>query len=147
MERLERIFRCANEEDRLQQIAANGYLQAMLAELLQSTRLTQSNINYDSVKKVLLYCSEHYREPLTLEVLARELHLSGDYISHVFSDRLGIHFPDFINRLRVEQTCQHLAMGCSMTEVAFASGFSSIRSFNRNFKQIMGVSPSVYIHR
>ena len=80
-------------------------------------------------------------------MLARELHLSGDYISHVFSDRLGIHFPDFINRLRVEQACQHLAKGCSMTEVAFASGVSSIRSFNRNFKQIMRVSPSVYIHR
>lgn len=147
VERLERIFRCANQEDRLQQIEANGYLQAMLAELLQNMELLRISVNYDSVKKVLLFCAEHYREPLTLEGMAKELHLSRDYISHIFSDRLGIHFPDLINRLRVEQACQHLAKGCSMTEVAFSSGFSSIRSFNRNFKQIMGVSPSEYIHR
>lgn len=143
--RLDKIFRCANSQNRLERIAANGLMQALLAELLGLTELSDVNVNYDSVKKLLLFCSEHYRESLTLEVLAKELHLSRDYISHIFSDRLGIHFPDFINRLRVEQACQHLVKGCSMTEVAYNAGFSSIRSFNRNFKQIMGMSPSSYV--
>lgn len=143
--RLEVIFQRANAQNRLQQIAANGHMQALLADLLRVTELTNVAVNYDSVKRVLLFCAEHYREPLALEVLSKELHLSKDYISHIFSDRLGIHFPDFINRLRVEQACQYLNKGCGMTEAAFASGFSSIRSFNRNFKQIMGMSPTSYI--
>lgn len=143
-ERVEEIFRCATAEDRLQNIAANGLLQALLAQLLGIMELTDVTSSYDSVRKVLEFCSEHYREPLTLEVLAQQLHLSGDYISHMFSERLGIHFPDFINRLRVEQACRLLSGGCGMTEAAFNAGFGSIRSFNRNFKQVMGVSPTEY---
>lgn len=143
-DRVAEIFRCATAEDRLRNIEANGLLQALLAQLLGIMELTDVDSSCDSVRKVLEFCSEHYREPLTLQMLAQQLHLSGDYISHMFSERLGIHFPDFINRLRVEQACRLLSGGCSMTEAAFNAGFGSIRSFNRNFKQVMGVSPTEY---
>jgi len=144
-QRLETICRCANSGDRLEQVMARGYMQALLAQLLQHMELAEAGGNQDSVKRVLLFCSEHYRQPITLEQAARRLHLSGDYISHLFTHRIGIHFPDFINDLRVEHVCSLLTPGCSVTEVAYESGFSSIRSFNRNFRRRMGTSPSEYI--
>ena len=139
------IFRQANGQDRLQQLEANGRMQALLAQLLGRMELEEAKGSSDSVKQLLLYCSQHYRQPLTLESLAGELHLSVDYISHIFSDRLGVHFPEFINRLRVEQACRQLHRGGSMTEAAYSCGFGSVRSFNRNFKQIMGESPTSYM--
>lgn len=139
------IFRCANAQGQFSHIAAKSYMQALLAQLLQKMELTEPILNSDSARQLILYCSEHYTQPLSLELLAKELHLSKDYISHIFSDRLGIYFADFINRLRVEKACQLLVKGGNITEAAYASGFGSIRSFNRNFRQIMGVSTSKYI--
>ena len=144
-DRLVDIFRCANNQSPLSLVAANGYMQALLAELLQIIPLSDTDVKPDSVRQVLLYCSEHYTQPLSLEILSRELHLSADYISHIFSDRLGTYFSDMINRLRVERACQLLREGCSATEAAYAAGFGSIRSFNRNFKQFAGVAPSKYL--
>lgn len=143
--RLEKIHFCANSPHWLQYIAAKGHMQALLADLLQKMILSDANSNNDSVKQVLCYCTEHYTEPLTLDVLSRELHLSKHYISHVFTERLRVSFPDFINDLRVKHACKYLKKGCCITDVAFSAGFNSVRSFNRNFKRSKGISPLAYI--
>ncbi|MBE6956966.1 MAG: AraC family transcriptional regulator, partial [Ruminococcaceae bacterium] len=80
----------------------------------------------------------------TLDILAEQLHLSKYYISHVFTERLNLSFPDFINGLRVESACRRLDRGYSVTDAAFEAGFNSIRSFNRNFERVKGVAPSEY---
>ena len=142
---LQRICRCVKAADKLSKTAANGYLQGLLAELLGQMTLLDIENSHDSVRSILVYCLENYQESLSLDRLARELHLSKYYISHVFTDRLSISFPDFINGLRIESACRQLNNGMDITDVAFDSGFSSIRSFNRNFKRNMCVSPSEYI--
>jgi len=143
--RLDVILRNASSDEKLRRIAANGYMQAFLAELLQSVKLNDTKSSHDSVKQVLTYCFDHFNEPVTLEALAAELHMSKDYISHIFTERIGRHFNAFINDMRVEEACSMLTKGCSITEVAFACGFGSVRSFNRNFICRMGISPSAYL--
>ena len=144
---LQRICNCVKSTDKLSKLAANGYLQGLLAELLGQMTLLDIENNHDSVRSILVYCLENYKEPLSLDLLAQELHLSKYYISHVFTDRLRISFPDFINGLRIESACRHLNNGMGITDVAFDSGFSSIRSFNRNFRRNMGITPSEYIRQ
>ena len=130
--------------EKLRRVAAQSYLQGLLAEVLNQMILVERKNNRDSVREILLYCLEHYKKPLTLDTLAKQLHLSKYYISHVFTQRLHLSFPEFINGLRVESACRRLDKGHSVTDVAFEAGFSSIRSFNRNFERVMGVSPSRY---
>ncbi|MCI8801188.1 MAG: AraC family transcriptional regulator [Lachnospiraceae bacterium] len=140
------IIRRRNESDTYyDKIAAKGYLLALLAELLPLMNLTGSPANHDSIKNVLAYCSENYTKPLTLEQTARELHLNKYYISHIFNERIKISFVDFINGLRIEHACTLLEQGCNITEIAFSSGFSSIRTFNRVFAQSMNMAPRDYI--
>ncbi len=103
----------------------------MLAEVLGQMTLLKRRHNRDSVREILLYCLENYKKLLTLEMLAKQLHLSTYHFSHVFT-------------LRVESGCRRLDKGRNVTEVAYGAGFSSIRSFNRNFERAMGVSPSRY---
>nr|WP_297863680.1 AraC family transcriptional regulator [uncultured Acetatifactor sp.] len=140
------LIRSRNESDTYYgKIAAKGYLLALLAELLPLMNLTGSPANHDSIKNVLAYCSENYTKPLTLEQTARELHLNKYYISHIFNERIKISFVDFINGLRIEHACTLLEQGCNITEIAFSSGFSSIRTFNRVFAQSMNMAPRDYI--
>ena len=51
---------------------------------------------------------------------------------------------DFINNLRIEHARGLLSRGGRITDVAYASGFSSIRTFNRVFSEEYGCSPSEY---
>lgn len=142
---LQKICDYNSSTDKLGKISANGYLQGLLAELLKNMTLINVESSHDSVRDILIYCLENYKEPLSLAHLAQELHLSKYYISHIFSDRLHISFTDFINGLRIESACRRLDKGNDITDVAFESGFSSIRSFNRNFKHSTGITPSEYV--
>lgn len=144
IKRLDTIFRHYKSEAPLDQAIARGYLLALLAELLSAATLLNAPADYDQVKTLLLYCSEHYTEPLSLDALSQALHLNKYYISHIFSRKLHVSFSDFINGLRVDHACTHLKKGLSITEVAFASGFSSIRTFNRVFLQQTGMTPREY---
>lgn len=134
----------AKSADKLQRVAAQSYLQGLLAEVLGQMTLVDRKNDRDSVREILLYCLEHYKKPLTLDMIAEQLHLSKYYISHVFTERINLSFPEFINGLRVESACRRLDKGHSVTDAAFEAGFNSIRSFNRNFERVMGVPPSRY---
>ena len=128
-------------------IEAKGELLLLLTKLLPQMDLVDLAASQDSVKNVLLYCMENYLQPLTLERMAKALHLNKYYISHIFNERIRIPFPEFINQLRMEHACKLLTGGSSITEVAYASGFSSIRTFNRVFLRQFGMSPSAYIKK
>lgn len=135
-----------NDSDSLfDQIAAKGYLLALLGELLPLMTLVPNTSDQDSIKRILLYCAAHYTEPLTLDHISCELHLNKYYISHIFRERMHMSFTDFVNSMRTEHACNLLEKGANIADVAFASGFSSIRNFNRTFSQNMGMTPREYM--
>lgn len=142
--RLKKIKTKNRSDSNYEKIAAKGYLLSLLAEILPLMNLVTSTTDHDSIKSILTYCSENYTEPLTLEQISKELHLNKYYISHIFNERMNISFTDFINSLRIEHACNLLERGSNITEIAFSSGFSSIRTFNRVFVQNMGMSPRDY---
>lgn len=139
------VTKNANSDSIFDKTAAKGFLTALIAELLPLMTLAPASTDHDSIKNILTYCSENYTEPLTLELLAKELHLNKYYISHIFKERMNIGFADFVNSLRIEHACNLLEKGSNITEIAFSSGFSSIRTFNRVFLQTLGMTPRDYI--
>lgn len=126
-------------------ICAKGHLLALLGELIPLMDLIPVSADHDSIKNLMNYCSENYTENLTLDSVSKELHLSKYYISHIFKERMNIGFTDFINSLRTEHACELLKKDVSITDVAFSSGFSSIRTFNRVFLENTGMTPRDYI--
>ena len=136
-----RLFRSASAYDRM---TATGRLLAILGQLLPLFSYRQAPEDHDSVKRILGYCMEHYTEPLTLDTLARELYLSKFYISHVFTGRMGISFPRFLGKLRIDHACRLLEKKVPVTQAAFGAGFSSVRTFNRTFQTEKGLTPREY---
>ncbi len=95
--------------------------------------------------QVVQYVMEHFQEPLTLEILARELHVNKYYISHIFSDRLHIHFRRYLNHIRLEYAMELMkAEDTPLIDICVEAGFNSQRSFNRAFMEIMGMTPMEY---
>lgn len=146
-ERMEKMCEKLGTHAAYDEIAARGYLLALLGEILPFTMLVDSPSNQDTIKNVLKYCVENYTEPLSLELLSRKLHLNKYYISHIFTERMNVSYKEFINILRVEHACDLLEKGSSITEIAYASGFSSVRTFNRAFLKHVDMTPREYIRR
>jgi len=144
-EQLTQIHQRLNAQDPFSQLSAKGKLLTLLCELLPSMELIDAPADQDCIKRLLIYCTDHYTEPISLELLAKELHLNKYYISHIFQEKMNISYKDFINRLRVEHACELLAKDVQITEVAYASGFSTIRTFNRAFLKYMGKTPREYV--
>ena len=56
-----------------------------------------------------------------------------------------MNFTDYINVYRFNAACAMLTeTDMSMTDIAYESGFQSIRSFNSIFKKLSGVTPREY---
>lgn len=96
-------------------------------------------------QRLLLYCMEHYREPITLGQVAVALRISESHISHLFGQTLGVSFPSYINGLRLNDAVKMLERSnASIIDIASQSGFASLRSFNHIFSNHYNMSPTQY---
>lgn len=144
---MEKISKKIERGEGFDEIAAKGYLLAILGEMFSRMEFVNKPGDQETIKKILTYCIENYTEPLTLEGLAKELYLNKYYISHVFRERMNTSYKDFINQLRVEHACDLLKEDANITEIAYASGFSTVRTFNRAFFKYMNMTPRDYMKR
>ncbi|MFC4601423.1 response regulator [Cohnella hongkongensis] len=91
------------------------------------------------------YLLEHYREELTLQMVAGELHVSPIYLGRLFKAETGEFFSDYLNRLRLEEAKRQLVQtSLKASEIASLCGFSDSNYFFRKFKQKVGLSPTEY---
>jgi len=92
--------------------------------------------------KAIKYIYQHIDEPITLDTLANEIHLSVASLKRLFENRVGESPGVFIRRLKMELAFKTLhAKDSSILEVALASGFENHSAFTRTFKQVFGYSP------
>ena len=118
---------------------------AIMRALLKDFPMQERDKSGKSVMRILDYCQEHFREPVTVSQMAKDLYLSQSHISHTFSKVLDISFPEYINILRVNEAIRLLnSTDYSITEIAGLSGYSTTRNFYGAFVKHIGVAPSVY---
>ncbi|MEZ3461691.1 MAG: AraC family transcriptional regulator [Lachnospiraceae bacterium] len=124
---------------------SKGYLYILTAMILSQVPLARQEDLYDSggiCQDISNYLNQHFTEELSLSQLACALGYSKYHISHIFRDKFGCSYNDYLKRLRAEYAMGLLTHSeLSVTEVCFASGFSSLRSFYRAFHEIYGASP------
>lgn len=144
--RLEEVNR--EENTPFRETLLKGYFLALLSELLQCTELktAPSGAGNETMRDILNYCQRHYTRDIQLVSLAEAVHMNEHYISHLFHKKLHMGFRTYINMLRVSEACQYLLCDekRDVTDIAYAVGFNSIRSFNRAFKEYAGVTPVEY---
>lgn len=124
---------------------ADGYLTAFFGKVLKYYDIEKSSLSRDCTSNILQYCTQHYREDISVSHLSERLHISRSHISHTFGRRLGISFSDYISSLRLNEAVMLLENpSLSVTEISGAVGFSTIRTFNRAFLKRFGMTPTAY---
>lgn len=119
-----------------------AYLYTVCAEYEKQAKfIEQRQQGKDLFHKILEYISEHYKEPITLKQIAKELGYEEHYLSRCFHNNIKMNFRQFINQYKD----MLLNGGRSISTIALESGFQSIRTFNRVFKNLTGTQPRSYI--
>ncbi len=74
--------------------------------------------------------------------------MSPDHLGRMFKQHTGEKISDYLNKIRVEKASSLLLeTDDKIIAVAYDAGFESLRTFNKVFLTIMGVSPSNYRNR
>ena len=83
----------------------------------------------------------------SVDALAGELGVSGRHLRRAMEDRLGVSPVELAQTRRLALAKQLLQdTRLSLTEIAFAAGFGSVRRFNAVFAERMGSAPSRFRH-
>jgi transcriptional regulator GlxA family with amidase domain len=86
-----------------------------------------------------------YAQPLDVEALARDAHMSAGHFSRTFRLAYGESPYSYLMTRRIERAMALLRRGdLSVTEVCFAVGCSSLGTFSSRFTELVGVPPTTY---
>ena len=86
-----------------------------------------------------------YGQPLDVEALARDAHMSAGHFSRQFRLAYGESPYGYLMTRRIERAMALLRRGdLSVTEVCFEVGCSSLGTFSTRFTELVGMSPSSY---
>ncbi len=122
-----------------------GYNYLYDKTLSRNPDISRQKEQYLKINNLLDYINVHYAESLNLENMAAHVGFSKFHFSRLFKQYTGFTFNGYLNHQRLKIAEALLAdRSISITEVALRSGFSSISSFNRLFKETRHCTPKEY---
>ena len=96
-----------------------------------------------AVETALAHMQAHLHEPLPMAALADATGCSRARLFQLFKENTGMTPNDYLQRLRVNKARQLLADPArTITDVAFATGFSSSQYFSNVFRKYLGMTPT-----
>ncbi len=91
------------------------------------------------------YISSHYSEQISVPELAKQIHISQNYMCRLFKNAIGYTPQQYITRYKVKVslhliTCTDYSIG----QIAAMVGYNDAKHFSQIFKSIMHCSPTEY---
>lgn len=99
-----------------------------------------------TVRQAIHYLSTQYAEEITMETMAESLGYNRAYLSRLFKNHTGETPVTFLLKLRIDQARRLLREREDLTveQIAFSVGFHDPLYFSKQFRRLLGLSPSQY---
>jgi len=96
-------------------------------------------------ERILEWLEKHYKEPLRLEQMSKDLHLSTYHLSHLFKECTGSSISDYLTAKRMQQAVLLLlSSDMAISFIAEEVGMTSSSYFCKIFKDYFGLPPYRY---
>ena len=127
-------------------LRVSGLLNLILAHILRDKPLLpRPNADGTLLGKAIRYLSENFQNDVSLRILAADLGYHEKYLSSALHRATGMNFRALLGYYRIEHAKKLLRnTSLSVTAVALDSGYPSVNSFNRQFRNLTGTTPSKY---
>ena len=98
--------------------------------------------------KIFAFVEESFDGDCSLYALSKIVGYDYSYLSRYFKKNIGMSFNSYVNHYRLSHACYLLENTTSpIIQCACDSGFTSLRSFNRIFKEYLDLTPTQYRKR
>lgn len=110
-----------------------------------SAYLDIKKITHPTIRKVCEWILEHLQEDIIVERLAEQAAMSPRNFARVFVRELRVTPARYINRLRLDNACQHLVeTQMSLDEIAYHCGLKNGENLRRQFIANLEITPTQY---
>jgi AraC-like DNA-binding protein/quercetin dioxygenase-like cupin family protein len=150
---IKELIREYNEKKEGYKLALKARLYDLVVLLLRKVPIETLTFEEDSKQRDVLrrlenvfeFVENNYISDITLEDAAKEAGFSVYHFSRFFKQNAGMTFGQYLNNFRITKAEWFLINDDdNITEIAFKSGFNSVKTFNRVFKEIKKCSPTEY---
>ncbi len=141
----ENLKRILTKRDLLCDVEAMCCLTSKLVEIFRAeptAEKAEKVADYSRLRLLLGDIDRNY-EFYDLNRAAEFMAMNPAYLSRLFHKLVGLTFSQYLNFVRCKKAVEMLQsdVDFSITQVATACGFSTIRNFNRTFKRLTGYTP------
>lgn len=116
--------------------------------IIRALRQWLEEKQYEEAKPIRMakqYINNHYREPLTLEMVSREIGFNPTYFSVVFKKETGFNFSEYLKKIRIENAKTFLLdTESSVEDISYEVGYRDIKYFSKLFKKLTGITPTEF---
>jgi AraC family transcriptional regulator of arabinose operon len=116
-----------------------------LREILMLLAQKKNRMIDSRVEETLHLLSQHMKEQLRIEDIAKAIGLSPSRLSHLFKSITGQSIVDTLNQMRIQQAALLLEhTDRSASEVCHDVGFQNYNHFMNQFRKWYGINPSAF---
>lgn len=118
-------------------LIVSGYVDVILGTLRKAypDSVSVSRSNGNRLSDILVYIEENFDSDLSLKSVSAHFGYSVNYFSALFNRFTGMHFRDYINRLRIARADMLIGSGCKVGDALARCGFDSPNSYYRAKKR------------
>ncbi|MBR2421733.1 MAG: helix-turn-helix transcriptional regulator [Oscillospiraceae bacterium] len=127
-----------------------AYLEIIMVQLIRnaSVSVTPTHSRFPANRQcasVRQYIDQHYKETITLDILAEKVSINKYYMAHVFKREYGVSPINYLIACRIREGKRLLAeTDLSLSQISAVLGFSSSSYFSQSFRNAEGISPTEY---
>ena len=97
------------------------------------------------IKEILSYIREHFTEKITLDEIAKHLHLSTNECCRFFKKNMNCTLFEYITEYRLGKSMELLEhTDLPVSQIAYESGFGSSSYFIEKFRKNVGMTPAAF---
>jgi len=118
---------------------------AFLSKIIESNTTKKTGEMEKFISQSCVYFSKHVKQRIKLQSYCRSRGVGYECFRKAFRQQIGISPGQYIVNRRMDVACQMLRVSkTSISEIAFALGYSTQYEFSAQFKKFIGESPKQF---
>lgn len=129
------------------QVLCLAYIDIIMVQLMRnaSVSVTPTHSRFPANRQCAAarhYIDQHYKENITLDLLAEKVSINKYYMAHAFKREYGVSPINYLIGCRIREGKRLLAeTDHSLSQIAAVLGFSSPSYFSQSFRSAEGIGP------
>ncbi|MBD8067363.1 response regulator transcription factor [Bacillus sp. PS06] len=121
-----------------------GRIQRVVDDKLVTVKLDEKKQD-SPISKATQYVDTHLSQNISLNDVAKHVHLNPSYLSVLFKEQVNMTFSEYVTRSRLQMAKQLLInTDLSVIDIAEETGYGTSKYFIKLFKEHEGITPSKY---